>query len=253
MAPGELDPALQWISQIGGPSFQGRYKALIVEPGHRFAQVCHYIHLNPVRAKLVPARSARDYRWSSLRRFAGKGRAEWLDPTTVLEEAGGLNDTRAGWRKYGEYLEFLATDETVRKDLVAKKMSRGWCLGGKEFKSEMRKEALERGASLDRVRFEGLEKEEVKAEREEYWEEKLEAAAELAGIDLNELPVRKSAPEKCELAAVLKESTSVSNGWLARRLEMGKAASASQFARRWMLEEKRARKVRKLCGKLEGR
>ena len=93
----------------------------------------------------------------------------------------------------------------------------------------------------------------MKAEREEYWEEKLKAAAELAGIDLNELPVRKFAPEKCELAAVLKEGTSVSNGWLANRLDMGKPASVSQFARRWMLEDKRARKVRKLCGKLKGR
>jgi REP element-mobilizing transposase RayT len=38
--------------EVGRP-FQGRYKALHVEPGHALAQVAHYIHLNPVRAKLV--------------------------------------------------------------------------------------------------------------------------------------------------------------------------------------------------------
>jgi REP element-mobilizing transposase RayT len=38
---------------VGRP-FQGRYKALLVEPGMPFGQVCHYIHLNPVRAGVVP-------------------------------------------------------------------------------------------------------------------------------------------------------------------------------------------------------
>jgi putative transposase len=38
-----------------GRPFQGRYKALHVEPGHALAQVAHYIHLNPVRAKVVTA------------------------------------------------------------------------------------------------------------------------------------------------------------------------------------------------------
>ena len=38
-----------------GRPFQGRYKALHVEPGHPLAQVAHYIHLNPVRAGIVPA------------------------------------------------------------------------------------------------------------------------------------------------------------------------------------------------------
>ena len=102
------------------------------------------------------------------------------------------------------------------------------------------------------VRFEGLEKEEVKAEREEYWEEKLEAAVELPGTDLKDLSARKSASGKCLLAAVIKECSSVSNGWLAKRLDMGKPASASQYARRWMLDESRAGKVRKVCKKLQG-
>jgi hypothetical protein len=33
----------------------------------------------------------------------------------------------------------------------------------------------------------------------------------------------------------MKRSTSVANGWLAARLAMGEPASASQFARRWLL------------------
>lgn len=235
---------------VGRP-FQGRYKGLLVEPGYCFGQVCHYIHLNPVRAGLVEAFRAGDYPWSSLSRFEKKGRPEWLVASTVLEEAGGLSDTRAGWRKYREYLEFLATNDAKRRELVAARMSRGWCLGGKTFKKEMRAEARERGASLDRVRFEGLEKEEVLAEREAIWEEKLQRSALVAKVDLQKLPARKSAPEKVLLAAVMKHCTSVSNGWLARRLEMGQPASASQFARRWMLDKKRELEVKNLCGKID--
>jgi len=37
------------------------------------------------------------------------------------------------------------------------------------------------------------------------------------------------------LAAAMKARTSVANAWLGERLNMGKPASASQSARRWML------------------
>ena len=54
--------------------------------------------------------------------------------------------------------------------------------------------------------------------REEIWERKLETAAKAVQVSLEKLPGRKSAPEKVVLAALLKQTTSVSNGWLARRL-----------------------------------
>jgi hypothetical protein len=40
---------------------------------------------------------------------------------------------------------------------------------------------------------------------------------------------------KVRLAAALKRTTSVSNGWLAERLQMGQPASVSQFVRRFVL------------------
>jgi putative transposase len=138
---------------IGRP-FQGRYKALLVESGHPLAQVCHYIHSNPVRAGLVSPEKALEYPWSSLPKFSQRKRPDWLEATVVLSEAGALPDSRAGWGKYHQYLEFLATDAQSKKELVAAQMSRGWCLGGKEFKEEVRREAAERGATLDRGRYE---------------------------------------------------------------------------------------------------
>jgi REP element-mobilizing transposase RayT len=221
--------------RLVGRPFQGRYKALLVEPGDSFGRVCHYIHLNPVRAGVVAAAKAAEYPWSSLPRFAGKDRPEWLDGSTALAAAGGLPDTEAGWTKYLEYLEFLATDAGAQKELVAARMSRGWCLGGAEFKQEMRREAAQRGADLER--YAGLEPEEVRRERDHAWGERLAAFAQAAGIDLSRLPARKSDPKKALLAAVMKRGTSVSNRWLGERLGMGPPASASQFARRYLLNE----------------
>ena len=48
---------------------------------------------------------------------------------------------------------------------------------------------------------------------------------------------QKSAPDKVRLAAAMKQSTSVPNGWLASRLAMGQPASVSQFVRRYLLVE----------------
>lgn len=223
------------LRRLIGRPFQGRYKAILLEPGAAFGQVCHYIHLNPVRAGLAKPDRAAEYPWSSLSRWTDKDRPQWLEAAVVLGEAGSLPDSRAGWRKYSEYLEFLATDPGKKKELVAKKLSRGWCVGGREFKKEMRLKAAEREADLDGVRFGGLEPDELRAERTLVWEERLQSLAKAAKVDLKKLPEKKSHPDKSLLAAALKQSCSVSNGWLSARLGMGAPASASQFARRWLI------------------
>ena len=65
--------------QSGRP-FQGRYKALHVEPGHALAQVAHYLHLNPVRTKVVTCERLRDFRLSSFWWYTRKDRPAWIVP-----------------------------------------------------------------------------------------------------------------------------------------------------------------------------
>lgn len=234
---------------IGRP-FQGRYKALLVEPGRMFGRVCTFIHLNPVRARVVEPDRAEDYALGSLPKFVAKGkRPGWLDPSTLLATAGGLPDTGAGWRRYLDYLEFQATDESTRRELVAKQLSIGWCLGGAKFKKEQQEEAKRRGVELEQQRISGLTASEVKGERFALWEERLVAFADLAKVDLKKLEPKKSHPDKVLLAAAMKRTTSVSNPWLATRLDMGKPASASQFIRRYLLEESGSRAVDSLLSK----
>ena len=49
-----------------GHLFQGRYKSLIVDPGDGLGSLCHYIHLNPVRAGICEADDLTHWRWSSV-------------------------------------------------------------------------------------------------------------------------------------------------------------------------------------------
>ena len=235
--------------RLVGRPFQGRYKALLVAPGYALAQVCHYIHLNPIRARLFPPDEIGRYAWSSLPKFVRGDRPAWLVPSTVLLEAGDLPDNPAGWNRYYTYLEFLATDSLARKELVAERMSRGWCLGDRQFRKEMKIAAAEKGADLER--FAGLEPAMVRHERSEAWEERLQNLARAAKINLNTLPSPKSHPSKARLAAAMKASCSVSNAWLARRLDMGKPASASQFARRWMLDADRRAEAEQLLSRVK--
>ncbi|NNE64893.1 MAG: transposase [Gammaproteobacteria bacterium] len=60
-----------------GHTFQGRYKAILVQKDSYLLELSRYIVLNPVRAGMV--RSVKDWRWSSYRSTAGLTTApEWL-------------------------------------------------------------------------------------------------------------------------------------------------------------------------------
>jgi putative transposase len=52
-----------------GHLFQGRYKAIVVEKEAYLLELCRYVVLNPVRAKLVT--QSQVWRWSSYRATAG--------------------------------------------------------------------------------------------------------------------------------------------------------------------------------------
>ncbi len=221
---------------IGRP-FQGRYKALLVEPGHVLGQVAHYVHLNPVRAKIVASKSASDYRWSSLNRFVHGGRPGFLEAECLLSEAGGLPDTRLGWRKYCQYLAWLASDGPAQRARGFNQMSRGWCVGTSDFRLAMQDELLNRKVAQTEVSLLGTGAEEIRDLRESMWEQRLRKEAAKLKIRLDKLPLQKSSVEKVKLAAKMKSTTSVSNGWLAERLKMGKPATVSQYVCRFRLRQ----------------
>ncbi len=211
-----------------GHLFQGRYKALLVEPGAALGQVCHYLHLNPVRAGLATVAGLADYRASSywyLRR--PKARPEFLAVATALTEAGGLADNAAGWRSYGEFLAWQAAEGPAGKTRAYVALSRGWALGSAEFKAALIKEhAL---AESSRA-WETAGAREIKEAR---WAKALaKGLTALGQTKVDPTAERKSAPWKVALAAHLKATTQANNRWLAERLHMGTPVAVSHHVGR---------------------
>jgi REP element-mobilizing transposase RayT len=241
-----LSEAMKWLQgtwaarfnrfrgETGRP-FQGRYKALHVEPGEALAQVAHYIHLNPVRAGILTAGRLPEYRYSSLPRFLRSDRPAWLVADMVLAESGGLADSPEGWKCYVEYLGFLAEEDAARRNDRFGRLSRGWAIGSAEFKRDLREELAPRAAGRDGFELLGADREAQRQARAAVWEETLSAMAGALGIDLTRLPPKKSAADKVRLAAMMTQVTSVSNSWLAQRLQMGVPGSVTQYVRRLRL------------------
>jgi putative transposase len=77
-----------------GHVFQGRYKSVLVDKESYGLELCRYIVLNPVRARMV--RRPENWAWSSYRATAGQVAAPaWLDADWVLGQLGGRNPVAA--------------------------------------------------------------------------------------------------------------------------------------------------------------
>jgi putative transposase len=210
--------------QERGHVFQGRYKALAVEPGGPLGALCHYIHLNPVRAAISTLDTLSDWLWCSYRELMQpRHRSTWFDPRGALAGPGELADSPYGRRSYRDYLQWLSAQDPEQKRLGFDHMSKGWALGSKAFKSDLltdEKTQLAATASGDS---------ESREARELLW------TVELARMKAR-LPktiqanATKSADWKVALAAKMKEQTTASNSWLAEQLEMGSPFSVSRLA-----------------------
>jgi hypothetical protein len=63
--------------------FQGRFKSILVDADEYLKHLSRYIHLNPVRAKIVTNPS--EFLWSSYPAFVGKIKAPgWLETGWML-------------------------------------------------------------------------------------------------------------------------------------------------------------------------
>jgi REP element-mobilizing transposase RayT len=88
-----------------GHLFAGRYKALVVDgSGNGYLQtVCDYVHLNPLRAKLIaPGADLRAFTWSSYGEYLKPAaqRPVWLRVDRLLGEKGIRRDSQAGARQF---------------------------------------------------------------------------------------------------------------------------------------------------------
>src|ERR1051326_1282279 len=125
--------------KLFGHLFSGRYKALVVDgSGDGYLRtVCDYVHLNPVRARLLqPGHALEGYRWSSYSEYLKrpKRRPPWLRVDRVFGELGIRRDDATGRQHFARAMEERrAKDEPGEWRVVR----RGWFLGGAQFKAEL--------------------------------------------------------------------------------------------------------------------
>ena len=208
-----------------GHLFQGRYKALLVEEGEPLSMVCHYLHLNPVRAGVLPVERLAEYRYSSFYYLRQpKARPAFLQFETVLAEAGGLADNAAGWSSYADYLAWQVADGPTGKSSAYVSLSRGWALGSAEFKKTLIKD---HALAADSRAWESQGAREI---RQQAWETLFRRALATLGRKESEWANGpKSAPWKVAMASFLKERTQASNPWLAQRLGMQRPTYVSRL------------------------
>jgi REP element-mobilizing transposase RayT len=231
---GNLVSGMQWLQATfanrfnklrgeRGHLFQGRYKALLVEDGAPLGHVCHYIHLNPVRAGVVAVEKLPDFRFSSYWYLSRPSqRPAFLQPDAALEDAGGLADTKAGWSKYAGYLGWQASDGPAGRNESYVSMSKGWALGGQGFKRALVKD---HAVAANARAWEATGANEI---REAQWQELLERCLRDLGKGREKTrDDRKSAPWKVAIAGFMKQKSQVTNRWLCERLSMGTPVAVS--------------------------
>ncbi|QQR80651.1 MAG: transposase [Deltaproteobacteria bacterium] len=109
-----------------GHLFQGRYKAILCDKENYLIELVRYIHLNPVRAKLV--KKPEEYRWSSYPVYLGSRKETMLVTDFVLEHFGrNKSAARIGFRKF--VMERVT--EKSREDLYEVKLQT--VLGSDDF------------------------------------------------------------------------------------------------------------------------
>lgn len=117
--------------QRNGHLFQGRFKGIIVDKDEYLVALSRYIHLNPVRAKVV--QRPEDFRWASYRTYIGQGEKEALvDAAETLRYFSEHKDKAS--KAYKEYVE----GGMEKKESPLKAVEAGTLLGGERFKEKVR-------------------------------------------------------------------------------------------------------------------
>jgi putative transposase len=203
--------------KLCGHVFAGRYKALVVDgSGHGYLRtVCDYVHLNPVRAKLIrPEASLESFCWSSYGDYLKPPgqRPKWLRVDRLLGERGIPKDSAAGREEFGRQMERRRQEEEA-PDYGP--IRRGWCLGSEEFRREMLAAAAER-VGPSHYGSDRQEAAEQKAQR------LVQEELKRQGWKEDDLGRRlKGDKGKVLVARRLRQETTMSLKWIAQRLQMG--------------------------------
>ena len=111
-----------------GHIFQGRYKSILIQKDSHLLEVCRYVVLNPVRAKMVE--SPANWKWSSYNGTAGINKLhKCLKPEWIL---GCFSKQKK--KAMGNYVKFVA--DGIGKESIMNKVKAQCMLGTDDFIAE---------------------------------------------------------------------------------------------------------------------
>jgi REP element-mobilizing transposase RayT len=228
--------------RFSGHVFQGRYRTELVEDETYLWTVTRYIHLNPVRARLVehPA----EWRWSSYAGYArARSRLEWVAYDELLAawagEFGG-----SGSEPAAAYRRFVASGISQRPESPWSEAFDGWILGSSRF--------------VDRIR--SIVKGQPRRDQRREWRRLhalsisrvIDVVCDEFGIERDELSQRGSRePARAALAYLARRHTVATNAELMEVLGVSRAESVPNLTRSYEERLSSNAEVRRQLRRLE--
>lgn len=128
----EFARAMQLKMTTTGHLFERRYHATLVDADSYLLELVRYIHVNPVKANIVPEPGA--YPWSSHHAYIGERTESWVCTDFILQM---FSPDRG--RAIAAYREFVRAESSLDfEPELAKTFDRVGILGSEEFKARVR-------------------------------------------------------------------------------------------------------------------
>lgn len=184
-----------------GHLFEGRYKSILCQTDRYLGELVRYIHLNPVRAKMV--KRPEDYEYSGHRAYIGLDKSGLVEAEPVLRHFGGAKK-----RAIEVYIRFVKAGIGEPSQDEYYRASEGRLLGSDEFLEEIKHRVGEHRAA--RKGFEPTSTEDL-----------LNAAAKSSGLSRQELCSKSKNRETVavrEAVIVVGRERGISNRELAEAL-----------------------------------
>lgn len=123
-----------------GPLYQGRYKSILIEADEYLYHLSRYIHLNPIRAKVI--NKLEEYKWSSYQKYIkNKTTGKGIETNFILSNFGRrANESKSEYKKF--VLAGIGKEKEIR-DYIEDNMHKGFVLGSAEFFKDICKKYID--------------------------------------------------------------------------------------------------------------
>ncbi len=251
-------------NKLRGHLFSGRYKAVLVEENDYLSTLIHYVHLNPVRAKLVDVKDGiENYPWCSLSDYMkpASKRRSWLAVDSGLEHLG-YADTAAGRRKLLAATEGLIDRSRLTRAGINQPegaslqvtLERGWCFGSEEFREKMSllvgDSKADTGSTTSKANgYTGRQIDDHAEATARLWIERGLEVLALSKADLE--TINKTDWRKAMIVRSIRKHSSVKLEWIAKELHMGVRSGVTRAEQMLKVLLKNQKAVQKTWRKMD--